>query len=155
MNDIIKTINNRKSLRKFSEKEIKIEEEKAIIQSALRAPTAGNLMLYSMIVIKNKEILKKLSVSCDNQPFIASAKMAIIFLSDYQRLCDYFEMSNVKEYRDNNNLSYDYPELSDLLLGTEDAITAVQNTVIAAESIDIGSCYFGDIIENYEFHRNY
>ena len=30
---------------------------------------------------------------------------------------------------------------------------AAQNSVIAAESLDIGSCYIGDIIENYEVHK--
>ena len=110
-------------------------------------------MFYSMILVKNKETLKKLSVSCDNQPFIATAKLAIIFLVDYQRLYDYFELSNVSEYCVKNNMPYEYPDLSDLLLGAEDAMVAAQNTVIAAESLNIGSCYIGDIIENYEFHR--
>ena len=30
---------------------------------------------------------------------------------------------------------------------------AAQNVVIAAESLGIGSCYIGDIMENYETHR--
>jgi FMN reductase (NADPH)/FMN reductase [NAD(P)H] len=34
-----------------------------------------------------------------------------------------------------------------------DALIAAQNAVIAAESLGIGSCYIGDIIENAEVHR--
>ncbi|MFX1242920.1 MAG: nitroreductase family protein, partial [Promethearchaeota archaeon] len=48
---------------------------------------------------------------------------------------------------------YRTPDESDLLLACCDALIAAQNTVIAAESIGIGSCYIGDIIENIETHR--
>ncbi len=154
MNETLNTIFNRVSLRKFSDEPITIEQENLIIESALRAPTAGNLMFYTMIIVKNKETLNKLSHSCDNQPFIATAKMAIIFLVDYQRLYDYFELCDINDYCKKNNMPYEYPELSELLIGAEDAMVAAQNAVIAAESLNIGSCYIGDIIENYEFHRD-
>jgi len=154
MNETLNVIFNRVSLRKFSDEAITTEQENLIVKSALRAPTAGNLMFYSMILVKNKETLKKLSTSCDNQPFIATAKLAIVFLVDYQRLYDYFELSNVSGYCIKNNMPYEYPALSELLLGAEDTMVAAQNTVIAAESLNIGSCYIGDIIENYEFHRD-
>ena len=36
------------------------------------------------------------------------------------------------------------------MLAVEDAMAAAQNSVIAAESMGIGSCYIGDILENYE-----
>ena len=121
MNETLDLIFNRVSLRKFSDLPITKDEESLIVKSGLRAPTAGNLMLYSMIVIRNKETLKKLSVSCDNQPFIASAKLAIIFVVDYQRLYDYFEYCNIDQYCVDNNLSFEFPDLSGLLLGAEDA----------------------------------
>jgi FMN reductase (NADPH)/FMN reductase [NAD(P)H] len=34
-----------------------------------------------------------------------------------------------------------------------DALIAAQTAVIAAESLGIGSCYIGDIIENWEAHQ--
>lgn len=34
-----------------------------------------------------------------------------------------------------------------------DACIAAQNAVIAAESLGLGSCYIGDILENCELHR--
>ncbi len=155
MNETIKLINQRVSLRKFSDKLVTKEHFDIIVNSALRAPTAGNLMLYSMIVVKNKERLEKLSVSCDNQPFIKNASFAIIFVADYQRLYDYFMLSNIKDYAKKFNTKIVNPDLSDLLLASEDAIIAAQNSAIAAESLGIGTCYIGDIIENYEFHREF
>ena len=45
------------------------------------------------------------------------------------------------------------PDVGDLMLAVSDAVIAAQNAVVAAESFGIGSCYIGDIIENYEEQR--
>ncbi len=39
------------------------------------------------------------------------------------------------------------------MLAAMDAAIAAQNAVTAAESLGIGSCYIGDIMERYETHR--
>lgn len=153
MNETIKTINNRSSLRRFSKKEVSEQHKRLIIESALRAPTAGNLMLYSIIKIENKDLLEKLSHTCDEQAFIKTASFALIFLVDYQKLYDYFANNNFLSYCAEQGEKPVYPSLSDLLLGSQDAMAAAQNSVIAAESLGVGSCYIGDIIENYEIHR--
>ncbi|MBQ0070291.1 MAG: nitroreductase family protein, partial [Spirochaetales bacterium] len=44
--------------------------------------------------------------------------------------------------------------LGDLHLCMQDAIIAAQNTVLAAEALGLGSCYIGDIVENYERLRD-
>ena len=45
------------------------------------------------------------------------------------------------------------PAEGDLFLACSDALIAAQNAVIAAESFGIGSCYIGDIMEQYEVHK--
>jgi hypothetical protein len=45
------------------------------------------------------------------------------------------------------------PGVGDLLLAVSDAMIAAQNAVTAAESLGIGSCYIGDIMENCEAQR--
>lgn len=153
MNNTIDIINNRVSLRKYDDKEISKEHLDIIIKSAMRAPTAGNMMLYSILVIKDSEKKKKLSKTCDNQSFIENAPVVLVFLADMQRWFDYYDYSGVKEYAKEHNLEYKAPQESDLLLSTTDAIIAAQNAVIVAETLDIGSCYIGDIMENYEIHK--
>lgn len=39
------------------------------------------------------------------------------------------------------------------MLAVTDAVIAAQNAVVAAESLGIGSCYIGDIMENCEEQR--
>ena len=46
-----------------------------------------------------------------------------------------------------------HPEEGDLFLACCDALIAAQNAVVAAESFGLGSCYIGDIIEQYEAHK--
>ena len=45
------------------------------------------------------------------------------------------------------------PGEGDLMLASCDALIAAQTSLIAAESLGIGSCYIGDIMENFEQHK--
>jgi len=112
-----------------------------IIDSALQAPSAGNQILYSILDVDDQEIKNKLSILCDNQPFIATAPMVLIFVADAQRWTDSYKYAKT-DYRN--------PGYGDILLACIDASIAAQNTVVAAQSLSIGSCYIGDVLENKE-----
>jgi len=144
MNEIIKQIKARKSVRVYEDKKIENHLKEEILNSAFEAPTAGNMMLYSILDITDQELKAKLSVTCDNQPFIAKAPLVLIFLADYQRWYDCFNLNGCNPRK---------PGQGDILLASADALIAAQNTVVAAESLGIGSCYIGDITENCEVVR--
>lgn len=150
-NSTLDVLKNRTSLRIYDKREVTKEEEDMILESAILAPTAGNQMLYSMIVIRSQEVKEILAKSCDNQPFIAKAPLVVVFVADHHKWFDYFKKNGVKEFSETHNLEFEAPQESDLFLAIEDTMIAAQNSVIAAESIGIGSCYIGDIVENYEF----
>lgn len=152
--DTIDLLKNRMSLRKYADKPVTKEHLDIILESIMRAPTAGNMMLYSVIVIKDEEKKKILSRTCDNQPFIATAPVVLIFLADMQRWFDYYCHCNVKEYCEKKAIEFVGPDEGDLMLAAADAVIAAQNAVVAGEALDIGSCYIGDIIENWEMHRD-
>jgi FMN reductase (NADPH) len=144
MNDTIQLLKARKSVRIFEDKPMTDEIKDEIIGAAFEAPTAGNMMLYSIINISDQAIKDQLAVTCDNQPFIAKAPLVLLFLADYQRWFDTFCEEGCDPRK---------PGEGDLLLAFADAIVAAQNTVVAAEAFGIGSCYIGDIIENCETVR--
>lgn len=152
MNNVIETLHNRVSLRNFKDIPITDEDLNTILEAAMCAPTAGNMMLYSILVIKDDKTKQKLSITCDNQPFIGKAPVLLLFLADLQRWMDYFEYTDVKKLCKNKGIAFNGPEESDLFLACCDAMIAAQNAVIAGESLGIGSCYIGDIMENYETH---
>jgi FMN reductase (NADPH) len=146
-------LRKRVSLRQYAERPIKDEDKKAIIEAAMRAPTAGNMMMYSMIIVSDQDLKQRLSETCDHQPFIAKAPLVIVFFADLQRWFDYYNDSGVKEFCNDQGMDFTGPDEADLLLASSDALIAAQNTVISAEALGIGSCYIGDIMENYETHK--
>ena len=141
MNKIIEELVQRQSVRAFTDKEISNEDKQLILKAAVNAPSAGNMQMYSIIDVTRQDLKDKLAVLCDNQPFIAKAKMVLIFCADYQKWIDAFKSID---------LCPRHPDTGDLLLSMEDAIIAAQNSVTAAWSMGIGSCYIGDIMENFE-----
>lgn len=144
MNDVIQALRARKSVRAYEDKPIPPEIKRAILEAALQAPSAGNMNLYTILDVTDPAVKARLAVTCDNQPFIAEAPMVLIFCADYHRWYELFKR-HVEEVR--------APEEGDLLLANADAIIAAQNAVVAAESFGIGSCYIGDVTENFEIHR--
>ena len=144
MNEVLRQLTERKSVRVYEDRPIEETEKRAILEAAIQAPSAGNMALYTILDITDGEMKQKLSVSCDNQPFIATAPMVLIFCADYRRWYDTF-CQYVEEVRK--------PDIGDLFLAEADAIIAAQNAVVAAQSFGIGSCYIGDITENFEYHQ--
>ena len=144
MNKTLELIYKRKSVRVFEDKRISDEDKRAILEAAIQAPSAGNMNLYTILDITDQELKDRLAVTCDNQPFIAKAELVLIFCADYRRWYDLFceHMDEVRK-----------PAHGDMMLAEADAIIAAQNAAIAAESLGIGSCYIGDITENYEIHK--
>jgi len=154
MNESLHLIQERQSIRSFDDRPIDDETKQTIINCAMRAPTAGNMMLYSMIEITDQVIKGKLAESCDHQPFIAKAPLVLLFLADYQRWYDLFQASDVTAYCEASGRAMREPSEGDMLLACCDALIAAQTAVIAAESMGIGSCYIGDILEQFEYHRD-
>ena len=144
MNEVLKQLYERKSVRAFLDKEISPEDKSAILRAAVEAPTAGNQQLYTIIDITDQSLKEQLAISCDNQPFIAKAKMVLIFCADCKKWYDAYIDVGASPRK---------PGIGDLLLAVSDTNIAAQNAVTAAESLGIGSCYIGDIMENCEIHR--
>ncbi|MBQ8731372.1 MAG: nitroreductase family protein [Oscillospiraceae bacterium] len=144
MNQTLSQLFCRKSVRVFEDTPIGPEERELILRAAAQAPTAGNQQLYTILDITDPELKKALAKSCDDQPFIQTAKLVLIFCADCQKWFDAFSAAGCQPRR---------PGAGDLLLAVDDALIAAQNAVTAAESLGIGSCYIGDIMEQCEFHR--
>jgi nitroreductase len=153
MNPTIETLMKRRSVRSYDERTIEPEVKDQILAATLRAPTAGALMLYSIIEVNDQKTKETLAKTCDNQPFIAKAPWVLLFLADYQRWHDYFLACDVEKFCKAGGISMRLPAEGDLMLACCDAVIAAQTAVIAAESLGVGSCYIGDIMENFETHQ--
>lgn len=144
MNQTIQELMNRKSVRSYTEQEITAEAREAILMAAMAAPTAGNQQMYTIIDIQDPEKKERMAVLCDNQPFIATGKLVLVFCADFRKWYDAFIEGNAQPRK---------PSVGDLALSISDSCIAAQNAVVAAESLGIGSCYIGDVMERCEDMR--
>ncbi|MHB1341393.1 MAG: nitroreductase family protein [Coriobacteriia bacterium] len=150
MNPTIELINARTSTRTFADTPITTEEKQAVLAAAMRAPTGGAMMLYSIIQVEDQALKDRLAVTCDDQPFIAKAPWVLVFVADFQRWMDLFAITEVTALEGVDSVRPPGP--GDFMLACSDALIAAQTAAIAAESLGIGSCYIGDILELGETH---
>lgn len=153
MNEFERVFLERKSVRAFEDRAIPDSLKSSIRDAVRRAPTAGNLMLYSVIEVESPELKEQLSITCDNQPFIKKAPWVLVFLADYHRMMEYYAVQNVPAWCLETGRPHIKPQESDLLLACCDALVAAQTAALACEYLGLGTCYIGDIMENWETHK--
>ncbi|MBE5024039.1 nitroreductase family protein [Olsenella sp. DSM 107455] len=141
MNETIAQLHERRSARAYTDEPVSAADERAILEAACQAPTAGNQQLYSIVVVRDQAEKDELAVTCDNQPFIATAPLVLVFCVDVRRWHQAFLAADAVPRE---------PGVGDFLLALEDTAIAAQNAVVAAHSLGLGSCYIGDILERRE-----
>jgi len=71
MNEVIRQLCERKSVRAFTDQAIEEPIVQAILHAATMAPSAGNQQLYTILRVTDPVLLEQLAESCDHRPFIA------------------------------------------------------------------------------------
>ena len=129
VNETLKVIKQRRSIRSFKEEQIKEEELQAVLEAGLYAPNAGE-QAWHFTVVQNKELLDRLNIAAKE----AAKQLNIEGLT---------EIADNEEY----NCLYGAPTLI-LVSGNEQSVSlesdcaaATQNLLLAAESIGLGSCW--------------
>ncbi len=147
MNDTLKLLMRRRTVRAWQSRPIDPKDKLAIQEATLRAPTGGNMAPYSIIEIQDPGKKAELARICDNQEMIAKAPMVWVYVLDWQKWYDWFRLDGCDK---KSGIPLRSPDIGDLDISLQDTLIAAQNSVIAAESLGIGSCYIGDVIENGE-----
>ena len=143
-NVVLKQLRERTSVRAFAQRPVPQEVKDAVIGAAFEAPTAGDMMFYTIIDVTDQAVKEQLAVLCDHQPFIAKAPLVLTFVADCDRWYRTYQAAG---------LTVRQPGPGDLVLACADAVIAAQNTVVAAQALGLGSCYIGDILENCDAVR--
>lgn len=91
MNNILSEIENnpifvRRSVRKYEDREIEEDKLDRIIRAAMQAPTSGNEQPWEILVILDKEILKKVSQASKYVEFVDKAAAVILVMSNDDHL---------------------------------------------------------------------
>jgi len=143
MNPVLESLFKHQSIRKYKNQPLEQEKLELIIKAAQAAPNWCNAQHVSIIAIKDqkrKEIFAKL---CNNQDFIGTCSVFLVFCADFYRTAYVFEKNG------NSDLIKKYPaQLDSVLVGSHEAGIAMQNAVVAAESMGLGTVPIGSIRVN-------
>ena len=127
--EVTECINNRTSVRKYSEKGVSASAIEKILESAIQAPSAGNAQDWEFIIVREEKNKKALSEAAFNQDFIVQAPVIIVVCSNLERITER------------------YGERGRGLYSIQDTAAATQNLMLAAWDKGIGSCWVGDFNE--------
>jgi nitroreductase len=134
-------VKQRRSIRKYTNRDIAPELLNELLEAACRASTMGNLQLYSVIVTRDAARKQAIAPAHFNQPMVTQAPVVLTFCADLRRTSRWCEERKTVPGYD-NFLSF--------LNGATDALLAAQTFSTLAEEKGLGLCYLGTTLYNQD-----
>ncbi len=124
MRDCIRLLYERRSVRRFKEDDVDDTTIIELLESANSAPSAGNLQPRDFIIVRDPEIKADLSRAALNQRFISRAPVVIVVVANFPR--------SMNTYGERG-----------YLYAIQDCSAAIQNLLLAATAMGLGTCWVG------------
>ncbi len=126
--DIFKVMHQRRSIRKFTSKNISKEDFEKILKAGFRAPFAAQLC--SLVYTSDKEKMKEIK----GIGIYPTTKILMFFLVDLDR------MEKIMKLRGHE---YNTDDMMTLWLGIQDVTLVIENVILAADALGMGSVLLG------------
>lgn len=123
--DFFEAVQARHSIRAFAEKPVETAILQAILKTANRAPSAGNLQAYEIYAVTNRGVLNSLARASPGQDFIAQASLALVFCAHPARSAEKYGQRGISLY------------------SVQDATIACAYAQLAATALDLASVWVG------------
>ena len=133
MNNIL----TRRTIRKYSTKDVDNELLRDLLTKASRTQTMGNMQLYSVVVTRSEEGKKALAPAHFNQPMVTGAPVVLTICADYRRTTLWAEQRQATPGYD-NPLSF--------VNAMTDALLFCQTFCNLAEEEGLGCCFLGTTV---------
>ena len=137
MNEIIKQLSSRKSIRQFTGESVSDEDLELIIKTAQRCPTSINGQQISLVYTKDKNKIEEIAKLCGGQQQVATADVFISIVVDFNRTIFAVEQVGEKHQIDNS--------AEGVLVGAVDAGIMLNAIQVSAESLGYGTTAIGAI----------
>ena len=131
------SLNNRKSIRKYSSREVSSQLLTSLLKDAERTPTMGNLQLYSVVVTRDEDMKAKRAPAHFNQPMVTGAPVVLTFCADFRRTTLWAEDRKADPGYD-NFLSF--------INAATDTLLFCQTFCNIAEEKGLGTCFLGTTV---------
>lgn len=132
-------LNNRRTIRKYTEKAISDELLQQLMEQACRASNTGNMQTYSVVVTRDNAQKEALAPAHFNQPMIKQAPLVLTFCADYNRFTQWCVCRQAEP---------GYENFQSFLGAAIDAVAFAQTFAVAAEAAGLGICYLGTTTYN-------
>lgn len=143
MNETINLLTNHRSYRNFDgDYQLSDEKLQAILAAARQAPSWMNGQMYSIIVIRDQAIRQQLVEWNPGNPHMLNSSVFLLFVADLKRTQQIAQQQDVPYPVDDG--------LHPLIIATTDTSLALQNAIIASESLGLGVVPVGSVRNNIE-----
>ena len=133
------SINQRRTIRKYKDEDIDNEMLNALLETAARTQTMGNLQLYSVVVTRDAEMKRQLAPAHFGQPMVTNAPVVLTICADFNRTSQWCRFRKTEPGYD-NFLSF--------INAASDALLFTQTFCNLAEAEGLGICYLGTTVYN-------
>ncbi len=133
----MKSINERRSIRKYSEKEVSDKLLNRLLKEAERTQTMGNLQLYSVVITRSTEGKTALAPAHFNQPMVMDAPVLLTICADFNRTTIWCE---------NRKATPGYDNILSFMNAATDALLYTQTFCNLAEEEGLGYCFLGTTV---------
>ena len=120
MNDVLKPIFDRRSIRAYEDQPVPERTVRDLLEAAMAAPSAVAKDPWDFITITDSEMLKKVAEGLPNGKMLGEAPLGIMVCGSLERAHD-------------NELSY----------MLQDCSAAIENILLAASMLGLGACWLG------------
>lgn len=127
--NIFNVMLNRRSQRKFENRDVEEWKLEMIFAAADTAPTAGGFQGFEIYHIKNQEIKNKLVEAANNQPYV-NAPVVLVFCMNPKRIKLNFPPETIRKF------------------SQQDATLAAAYSQLAAHALGLSSVWIGMLDEN-------
>jgi len=127
--EFAEVVKGRRSIRKYAPKEVENEKLYAVLDAARYAPSAGNIQAKYFIIIRDEEEKEKIAEICFGQYWMTTAPVHIVVCTDVKK--------SKMVYRERGEF-----------YSIQDAAAAIQNMLLAAYDLGLGTCWVGAFDEN-------
>ncbi len=128
--ELMDVVKGRRSIRRYADKMVEDWKIKELLEAARWAPSAGNTQTWRFYVVKNEKMKKELSFAALNQKHVADAPVLIVVGFDIDGMYSYYGERGVHLY------------------GIQDTAAAIQNLLLRAYDLGLGTCWVGAFNES-------
>ena len=141
MNPVLESLFKHKSIRKYKNQPLEEEKLQLILKAAQAAPTWCNGQQVSIIIIKDQARKDKMKDLCWGQKYIGECPVFLVFCADFYRVSLAFEKAGKTKEQFEKYIK----NIDTVFVGCHDVGISLQNAVVAAESMGLGTVDIGAI----------